>query len=77
MGNGFYLITPISILLSQSNAAERSYLVIGLFTVHMLILQYLQDLVFRQLAALRSGKNENTEFIEIVSSDTNVRRGND
>ncbi|CAH8562771.1 unnamed protein product [Schistosoma rodhaini] len=60
MGNGFYLITPISILLSQSNAAERSYLVIGLFTVHMLILQYLQDLVFRQLAALRSGNNKNT-----------------
>ncbi|RTG88173.1 3-oxo-5-alpha-steroid 4-dehydrogenase 3 [Schistosoma bovis] len=27
----------------------------------MLILQYLQDLVFRQLAALRSGKNKNTD----------------
>ncbi|CAH8556065.1 unnamed protein product [Schistosoma haematobium] len=61
MGIGFYIVAPSSILLSQSNAAERSYLTIGLFSVHMLILQYLQDLVFRQLAALRSGKNKNSD----------------
>ncbi|CAH8546572.1 unnamed protein product [Schistosoma bovis] len=41
--------------------SERSYLTIGLFSVHMLILQYLQDLVFRQLAALRSGENKNSD----------------
>nr|AAW24492.1 SJCHGC01345 protein [Schistosoma japonicum] len=61
MGVGFYIVTPISILFSRDNAVERSYLGIILFGLHFLILQYLQDLVFQQLAALRSGKNENTD----------------
>ncbi|CAH8498318.1 unnamed protein product [Schistosoma turkestanicum] len=58
IGVGFFVVAPISILLSQSNAAERSYLAIVLFSVHILILQYLQDLVMQQLAALRTGKNK-------------------
>ncbi|CAH8850640.1 unnamed protein product [Trichobilharzia szidati] len=63
VGIAFYIAAPIGISLSRSHAVERSNLVIVLFSLHILILQFLQDLVLQQLAALRTNKNENTEKV--------------